>query len=104
MSEKLIGMTLRLVVHGSERDLMQAESQMKEDCPSLSFSPWIEREELDGCLEARGSARISQETKERILAGWNDDWDISEDEDCYSAYGFNTKMFDSHVYYLQLQF
>lgn len=97
-------MTLRLVVNGSETDLAKAESLMKADCPSLSFSPWIQREELDNCLEVRGSAMISPEQKEALLNTWNNDWDVNEEETCYWAYGFNTRMFDSKVYYLQLQF
>lgn len=104
MSDKNISMTLRLVVKGNERVLDQVEAEMRRVCPDLSFSPWIEREELEDCVEVRGSALVSQEERERLLALWNNDWDTDEEDDCYWAYGFNTKMFDSRVYYLLVQF
>lgn len=101
--ENKIHLILRLVVNTDEAGLEQVEARMKEDCPQLSFSPWIEREELDDCLETRGTAVVSPEEKEVLLGTWDNDWD-TDDEDCFWAYGFNTKMFDSRVYYLQLQF
>lgn len=98
-------MVVRLVVNTDRDAVVEAvEAKMKADCPSLSFSPAIPVEELDQCLEARGTATVTSAVKAAILSRWNDDWDVSEDEDCYSAYGYNTKMFDPQVYYLELMF
>lgn len=71
-------------------------------CPDLSFSPSREQPSLNDCLEVYASARIDESQKSMLLETLDSDWD--EDEDLYWAYGFNTRPFDSRVYYLQLEF
>lgn len=64
----------------------------------LSCSPFLEK---DGALIMNATFSCEQEQFSSLLAWMNNDWD--EDEGFYSAYSFNTKMFDPIVYYAQVE-
>ena len=69
--------------------------------PAFSFSPSREQPSLAGCFEFYGTADLSSEKIQNLLAILNNDWDGDQQDCC--AYGFNTKMFHPRVYYLQFQ-
>ncbi|MGM9946962.1 hypothetical protein [Floccifex sp.] len=79
----------------------EVKKEIQSICDSFSFSPCREQPSLRNCMEFYGSADIHQENIENILSQLNNDWEGEIDDCC--AYGFNTKMFHPHVYYLQFQ-
>ena len=91
---------LHVVIHSEEASI---EHRVKEElltyCSSLSFSPSREQPSLNHCMEWFGTADVTEAEFSKLLS-LNNDWDIYDGG--YSAYGFNTKMFDSSVYYLQI--
>lgn len=90
------------VVVDEENDSL-VEKVQREICelvPSFSFSPARQQPSLAHCYEFYATTKLGKEEISLLLEQLNNDWD--QEEDVYSAYGFNTTMFDSHVYYLQL--
>jgi hypothetical protein len=69
--------------------------------PAFSLSPSRPQPSLANCAEFYGTADMEMNDILEILQKLNNDWD-GDEYDC-SAYGFNTKMFHPHVYYLQFQ-
>lgn len=100
-------LTLRAVVSTRDEELAQSViARLRKDVPQLSCSPFREETSLENCLEFMGSAEVTSEQKERILARWDNDWDSEEERngtENYWAYAFNTKMFDPLLYYLELE-
>lgn len=97
-------MKIRLhVVVDSEDEAIESEvkEQLSLICPKLSFSPSREQPTLFNCVEWYATADIDESNLEDILNSLNNDWE-GEAQDC-QAYGFNTTMFHSNVYYLQFQ-
>lgn len=95
-------MLVRLyVVIDQEDEALEQEVKKKlnEICPSMSFSPSRPQASLANCLEFNGSASI--EDIDALRSALNNDWTQGQGE--VEAYGFNTKMFHPHVYYLLLQ-
>lgn len=82
----------------------QVRKELLALAPGLSFSPWREQDSLNGCLECMATGTVTEEERELLLKTLDNDWDQDEKDDLYWAYGFNTKMFDPNVYYLQLEF
>ena len=70
-------------------------------CTKFSYSPSREQPSLNGCIEWYATADLSDQEINDLLDVLNNDWD-GDHYDC-DAYGFNTKMFDENVYYLQFQ-
>lgn len=68
---------------------------------AFSLSPTRPQPSLANCSEFYGTADMEMNEIMEILEKLNNDWD-GDAYDC-SAYGFNTKMFHPHVYYLQFQ-
>lgn len=68
----------------------------------LNFSPIREQPELNECLEFRATAKVTDEQKQILIDNLDNDWE--EADGAYWAYGFNTKMFNSTVYYLYMEF
>lgn len=90
-----------------EKTAAQALEKLRKDVPSLSCTPFREEPSLEDCLEVLGTATVDEQTKEKVLSTWDNDWDSNEDRDGseqYWAYAFNTKMFDPILYYLELEF
>lgn len=97
-------MLVRLhVVIDTEEEAMETEvkAQLLELCPTLSFSPSRPQPSLSNCQEFYATAHLDQEQAQTLRLSLNNDWD-GEEDDC-DAYGFNTCMFHSHVYYIQFQ-
>lgn len=93
---------LHVVVDIEDESIVdEVKKDIQKIYKSFSFSPSREQPSLRNCLEFYGTADINQEEIEHLLSQLNNDWE-GEIEDC-CAYGFNTKMFHSHVYYLQFQ-
>ena len=85
-----------------ESDCQEIQKELKSYCPNLSFSPVREQPSLRGCLEFFATAKIDDECKEALIKNLNNDWD--EEDDVYTAYGFNTKMFNPKVYWMLMEF
>lgn len=97
-------MRIRLhVVIDQEEETLENEVKtcLNQVCHSLSFSPSREQPSLKNCWEFYGTARLPEQEVKSLLYYLNNDWE--QDGDDYEAYGFNTKMFHPHVYYLHLQ-
>lgn len=96
---------LQVVVSSlKEEDVKTVQDELKELVPELSFSPAREQASLENCLEFMATGDVTKEQKQLLIDKLDNDWDISEDGDFYSAYAFNTKMFSPLVYYLQMEF
>lgn len=97
-------MHVRLHVVVSSEDPAVIES-VKEHLlrifPGFSCSPAREQASLNNCSEFYATASCTPEEARRLYETLNNDFD-GEEDDC-SAYGFNTKMFDPDVYYLQME-
>ncbi len=90
---------LYVVVDREDENIVEeVKSELLKFDSSLSFSPSREQPSLAGCLEFYCTGHGDVDSLLEVL---NNDWD-GDSEDC-SAYGFNTKMFHPHVYYLQFQ-
>lgn len=72
--------------------------------PDLNFSPFREQPSLNGCLEAHATGVADKAQRQALLAAIDDDWDVNEEESEFQAYGFNTKMMDPLLYYVQISF
>ena len=98
-----ISLKMQVVVSTlNEEDCLTVQKQLLEFCPELSFSPVREQPSLVDCLEFYGTASIDQACKDVLIQNLDNDWDV--EDDVYSAYGFNTKMFNPLVYYLLMEF
>ncbi len=87
-----------------EADALTVQKELLEIDPNLSFSPCREQDSLNDAIEFRVSGEADAAQKEALIEKLNNDWDKDEDDEFYWAYGFNTKMFDPKVYYLELEF
>ena len=85
-----------------ESDCLQIQKELKAFCPDLSFSPVREQPSLNDCLEFFATAKIDGQCKEKLIKNLNNDWD--EEDDVYTAYGFNTRMFNPNVYWMLMEF
>lgn len=93
---------LHIVVTPEDPEICAVVKQeLLDKAPMLHFSPEREQPSLDNCLEFYATGEMDADQYETLRQWLNNDWDGTED-DC-SAYGFNTKMFNSHVYYLQME-
>ena len=88
----------------NEAQARRVQKELLEIDPDLSFSPCREQESLNEAIEFRVSGQADEEQKEALIHRLNSAWDKDEDDEFYWAYGFNTKMFDPKVYYLELEF
>lgn len=106
MSSKTQNNVRLLVVVDSmdEAVVRDVEEELKQYCPDLSFSPSRETPSLNGCLEFQATGNCTDEQKENMIKNLDNDFDYEEDDGVYSAYSFNTKMFDKRVYYLEMEF
>lgn len=99
----MVNVRLYVVVDSEDEAIVkQVQDDLKARCPQLGFSPAREQESLNHSVEFFGTARISKEAYDELYRTLNNDWD-GEEDDC-SAYGYNTKMFNPHVYYLQMEY
>lgn len=93
---------LHVVVDREDEQIVQdVKNALNLLCPAFSFSPSREQPSLCHCLDFFGTAVLTEQEIESLLDVLNNDWDGEMDDCC--AYGFNTKMFHPHVYYIQFQ-
>lgn len=78
--------------------------QIRKLDPELSFSPLREQPSLNGCLEVHATGTADAAQKQALLETIDDDWDANEEESEFQAYGFNTKMMNPLLYYVQISF
>lgn len=96
---------LRVVVQTKkEEQIAEVQQELRKLVPTLSFSPFREEQSLDGCLEFYSTGTVEKAERKRLVDTLDNDWDYDEEDDIYWAYGFNTKMFDPRVYYLEMEF
>lgn len=96
-------LSMLVVLHSlDEVDVIEVQGELQQRIPGITFSPAREQPSLEGCLEFHASAKVSVALKDELTRTLDNDFD--SDEGMYWAYGFNTKMFDPRVYYLQLEF
>lgn len=103
MSDQLYNVRLNVVVNTPyEESVIAVQNELAAMVPSLSFSPIREQPDLNECMEFAATGVVNQETKQIMIDTLDNDWE--EADDAYWAYGFNTKMFNSEVYYLYMEF
>ena len=95
-------MRLHVVVQGNEETAEQMKVKLSKLQDKLSYSPSREQPSLFNCYEFFCTAELEQSEIDTLKAQLNNDWE-GEEDDC-SAYGFNTKMYDPDMYYIQLQY
>lgn len=91
-----------VVTPASQETVQEVQQALSARMPALSYSPSLEQGSVDDCLEFHATAECSPQEAEDLLHWMNNDPDGEDGE--YWAYGFNTKMFDPHVYYFRLDF
>ena len=99
--------SLRMRVVVSSEDESQGlaiQNELANLCSKLSFSPMRLEPSLEGCLEFAASGMVEEQERTLLVKTLDNDWDYDEEDDLYWAYGFNTKLFDQRVYYLELEF
>ncbi len=72
---------------------------LKSEYPISRFRPIAS---LNDCIEFYASFQIEKDQLPALECFLNNDW--TGDSGDLESYGFNTKMFDSRVYYLRLQY
>ena len=93
---------LHVVVEGEEETSEALKLKLSKVQKKLSFSPSREQPSLFNCYEFYATADLTMEEIKTLKSQLNNDWE-GEDDDC-SAYGFNTKMLDPTMYYVQFQY
>lgn len=93
---------LYVVVKGSLQDVRAIQEILKKRISDISFSPDREQPSLNDCIEFYASFQIEKDQLPALECFLNNDW--TGDSGDLESYGFNTKMFDSQVYYLRLQY
>ncbi len=97
--------TLHVVVSSLDEDTVHVvQDQLKTFVADFSFSPLREQPSLQDCIEFYASAQIDAKQRQLLIDSLDNDWDQDEKEDEFWAYGFNTKMFNPLVYYMQMDF
>ncbi|MBP3853872.1 MAG: hypothetical protein J6D18_04805 [Erysipelotrichaceae bacterium] len=79
----------------------EIQKQMNGFGVTFSFSPARVQESLDHCMEFHATASCASDQYCALLKQLNQSWDGEQEE--YRDYGYNTRMFHSHVYYLEVQ-
>lgn len=93
---------LHVVIDKEDEDIeKRVKDKLSFLCAKFSYSPSREQPSLNGCIEWYATADLNDQEINDLLDVLNNDWD-GDHYDC-DAYGFNTKMFDENVYYLQFQ-
>ena len=96
---------LQVVVQAKEESMaVDVQKELSALVPGFSYSPIREQESLNDCLEFMATGEVDEAGRQLLIKTLDRGWDVDEDEDLYWAYGFNTKMFNPNVYYLQLEF
>ena len=104
-STTVYNVMLQVVVHTtSEEEVYEVQEKLSSICDGLSYSPIREQPSLNDCMEFMATGVVDEAMRAHLIATLDNDWDKVEDEDSYWAYGFNTKPFASHVYYLLMEF
>lgn len=93
---------LHVVVEGTEEISDQLKLKLSKIQSKLSYSPSREQPNLLNCYEFFATADLSMEEIKNLKEQLNNDWEGEEDDCC--AYGFNTKMYDPTMYYVQFQY
>ena len=82
----------------NESDEKEIKNKLLDICPSFSMSASRECPHVKNAIDFYVTADLKEEDVKPILDKLNNDWDGEYDQ-C-TCYGFNTKMFDPLVYYL----
>lgn len=82
----------------NESDEIQIKNKLLNICPAFSMSVSRECPHVKNAIDFYVTADLKEEDVKPILDQLNNDWD--GDYDQCTCYGFNTKMFDPLVYYL----
>lgn len=91
---------LYVVINSEEQqDYQTVKDLLLEMNPNFSISPYREYAGKKGCSEFFVTADLKEEQVQPLLDQLNNDWD-GEMDDCICN-GFNTKMFNELVDYLQ---
>ena len=84
-----------------ESVIADVQKQMASFGVEFQYSPYREQNSLNHCVEFYGTAHCQKEKFYQLAQQLNAFW--SEEQDSYEDYGFNTKMFHPHIYYLLLE-
>lgn len=94
--------TLYVVIESEkEEDYQRIKDKLLQVNQDFSVSPCKESAMAAHAVEFYVTFQSDEQQTKEILEQLNNDWD-GEYDDCI-AYGFNTRMFDSLVYYLAFQ-
>ena len=91
-----------VVVDSLERQVIEeVQKAMASLGVSFHFSPTRNQDTLNQCTEFYATTNCKKEDFDCLIPQLNLYWEIGEDY--YQDYGFNTKMFHSHVYFLSIE-
>lgn len=94
-------MLARLYIIVSSEDVndeMKIKEELLQICPTFSMSASRSCPHVKNAIDFYITADLKEEDVLPLLNQLNNDWDGEIDQCC--AYGFNTKMFNPLVYYL----
>lgn len=97
----MLGTLFVVIESEKEEDYGKVKEQLLQIHPGFSISPYKDSMFTSHAIEFYATFDIEEKDVPAILSQLNNDWDGDYD-DCI-AYGFNTKMFNSQVYYLAFQ-
>ncbi len=90
------------MVDSNEEDITKdVQNTLKTICPNASCSPSRRQESLKQGVEFYATLDTSLDEFEQLIPQLNSYWNA--DMDYFEDYGFNTKMFHPHVYYLKIE-
>ena len=81
-----------------EEDYLHLNKALLDICPTFSISTYREYPGMSNSSDFYITCDLKEEEIQPLLNQLNNDWD--GEDGSYEAYGFNTKMFDSLVYYI----
>lgn len=81
--------------------IQEIQTQMSKFGIEFQCSPVRPQESLDHCVEYHASADCTEDQWKALPAQLNEFW--TDAQDSYEDYGYNTKMFHPHVYFLSLE-
>ena len=93
--------TLYVVVDTLEEKQVNKVQSALSQLGNFHFSPIREQASLISCSEFYATMQCEKRTWEALIPQLNAYW--TKDDETWLDYGYNTRMFHPHVYYLEIK-
>lgn len=98
----MLGRLYVIIASTSEEDCETIKQKLTSIHSGFSYSPSRNYPAMKGHSDFFATCDLSEDEVQPLLDKLNNDWD-GEKDDCI-CYGFNTKMFDPLVYFLEFTY